>query len=69
MASASRDGGIALWSPITAGRPAAIIETTEVHSLSFSADGQLLAAGCGDDVIRVWEMTTQEIAMTLEGHR
>ena len=36
--------------------------------MSFSPDGKRLAAGGGDQAVKLWEMTIGQEGLTLEGH-
>lgn len=40
-----------------------------VRHLSWSKDGRLLATGCDDDHIYVWDVNTGELKSKLDGHR
>ncbi|KAJ6003139.1 purine and uridine phosphorylase [Penicillium sp. IBT 35674x] len=40
----------------------------EVTSINFSPDGRLLASGCNDHTIELWDPTIGELRQTLEGH-
>ncbi|NJN85349.1 MAG: WD40 repeat domain-containing protein [Leptolyngbyaceae cyanobacterium SL_7_1] len=82
--AASRDGQIAsssdrptpnsvhaitLWNPQTQQiRQTLAGHRGIVRSLSFSADGQILASGSDDTTIRLWDVSTGELIQTLEGH-
>ena len=39
-----------------------------VHSVAFSPDSRLLASGCGDKAVRLWDPATGECRRTLTGH-
>lgn len=38
-----------------------------VSSLSFSTDGQLIASGSLDGVVKVWDVVKEDLKCTLEG--
>jgi WD40 repeat protein len=42
--------------------------STDLASVSFSPDGEFVAAGCGDGTVRVWQAATGEPTATLQGH-
>lgn len=48
-----------------AGKP---IFRNAVRSVAFSPDGKLLAIGCGDGGIRLWNVEKQRIATTIKAH-
>src|SRR5262249_3486185 len=41
--------------------------SASVHALAYSADGKLLALGCGDKLVRVWDIEAQKPKVTLKG--
>src|SRR5688572_16894338 len=42
--------------------------TSSVMSVAFSPDGELLASGCRDKTIRLWDTRSGELQRTLTGH-
>jgi WD40 repeat protein len=58
LASASRDGVVYLWN-VLQGRGHGKIEASAqpLSTVAFSSDGQFLAAGGLDKIIRVYELT------------
>jgi len=40
-----------------------------IMSIAFSPDGHRFAAGCGDDTIRLWDLSTGQELGSLKGHR
>ena len=40
-------------------------QPADIHSLEFSRDGNLIAAGCGDEAVRIWDAKTAESAEEL----
>ncbi|KAG9070370.1 Minichromosome maintenance domain-containing protein 2 [Linnemannia hyalina] len=39
-----------------------------INTLTFSSDGNRIAAGCGDDAVRLWDRSTGAAGPVLEGH-
>jgi len=39
-----------------------------VSSVSFTPDGTILASGCSDGIVRLWNVQTGDLVMKLEGH-
>jgi len=52
--------GVELWD-IGSGAPITFIDPLETRDVAFSHDGRLLATGSKDGVIRVWELTPQQL--------
>jgi WD40 repeat protein len=44
------------------------VYTGGVHSVTFSYDGQRLASGSDDAMVRIWDVKTGALQQTLEGH-
>ena len=63
-------GEIKLWDAATLTPLALRLEgaTRDVFTGALSPDGKLLAAGCRDKKIRVWNIETGELIATLEGY-
>jgi WD40 repeat protein len=40
----------------------------DVFSVTFSPDGKMIAAGCGDGRIELWEVASHKRRATLRGH-
>jgi WD40 repeat protein len=69
LASGGADHQIRLWDGAT-GDCLQMLEGHQgwVHSLAFSADGQMLASGSGDGCIKLWDGRTQDCLATYTGH-
>ena len=72
LASCSKDNTIRVWDPTT-GEPigSPLRGDKEVHCVSFSPDGDMLAAGDGDyqgGNVRLYDVQTGEVKSTLGGH-
>src|SRR4029453_16133503 len=48
--------------------PVILRDTTEVNSLAFSADGELLATAGGDGTVKVWNSRTGAVKKAFTGH-
>jgi WD40 repeat protein len=57
--SAGRDRAILEWD-LASGQPAPLARLPEaIHALAVSPDGQLLAAGCGDATVRLFDLASR----------
>jgi WD40 repeat protein len=81
LASTDNHGEITLWDTAT-GQPRATLPgyrdsafashqllAPAVVSLTFSPDGKLLASGCKDDCVRIWDVQEKKLHTTFTGHR
>jgi len=66
LSNLSTNAEVATWS-----RPPARSkdQSAAIFSLSFSPDGKMLAAGCDDGLILVWEVSTGSLVKTLPDHQ
>src|SRR5262249_43001222 len=58
--------------PARAARPpeegkVVLVESDQVEALTFAPDSRLLAGGCMDGKVRVWDMRDNKLKATLEG--
>jgi WD40 repeat protein/tRNA A-37 threonylcarbamoyl transferase component Bud32 len=53
----------------TGAERARLAHPTNVVSLAWAGDGRLLAAGCDDGNIHVWDMPSQRLQAVLQGHK
>ncbi len=62
--------GVQLWDVATGRKRAGLVwHSAAVHCLCFSPDGVTLAAGCDDNTVRLWNMSTEKESGTpLQGH-
>ncbi|MBD3173981.1 MAG: hypothetical protein GF320_02270 [Armatimonadia bacterium] len=73
VASASTDGSIRIWDPVSGGcldvRWPVTDPPMEIHGIAVSADGRRLAAACKDARVRELDLMTGTLRRTLAGHR
>lgn len=70
IATASRDGSLSLWNPMT-GAQVFILQghTHPVTSVAFQPEGSLLASGDENGTLRLWNVATGELLAVLENHQ
>ena len=69
VASASADGTIGVWDPVTGDVLRTLTEHSDsVRSVAFSSDGDLLASASDDATVKLWNPGTGERVRTLSGH-
>ena len=70
LASASWDGTAGLWD-LAAGQRSATLRAhlLGVNTVAFSPDGQRLAGGTGDGLIKLWNVADHQEVLTLTGDR
>lgn len=61
--------GLTLWDSVTAEKHWQTALEQPVNQLSFSADGQLIAAACGDATVRLWERRNGQPQAVFHGHK
>ena len=70
LASASDDGTVRLWDPVS-GQPAVRLEghTNWVRGVAFSPDGRQLATGSDDGTVRLWDLANGQPTILKAGTR
>lgn len=69
VASGASDGNIALWNMHGGSRAGILYTSTEGNAvLSIDAYGPVLAAGCTDRTVRIFDLPTQRVVRSLTGH-
>ena len=62
------DGTIIMWDVETGAKIDSIAGGVGVNAVALSPDDNILAAGYDDGTVRLWDVATQDIVATLEGH-
>lgn len=69
VASGASDGNVALWNMHGGSRAGILYTSTEGNAvLSIDAYGSVLAAGCTDRTVRIFDLPTQRVVRSLTGH-
>jgi WD40 repeat protein len=68
-AGLDQDLGIRLWNPNTGAPLGFLNDQRKIYTLKFSPDGQWLAVGDGDGVIRLWELATRQFKTLSAGDK
>jgi dipeptidyl aminopeptidase/acylaminoacyl peptidase len=66
--SASERGTLVLWDLLTGRARVWLPQSLGVRSVAFSPDGEKIAAGGWDNLIRIYETRTAKLLTTLKGH-
>ena len=71
LASASLDGSVMLWSLVGEGANlrSTIQHNSRVYAVKFSPNGDTVATGAADRLIRIWDKNTSEENITFIGHQ
>ncbi|XP_066518169.1 telomerase protein component 1-like [Hoplias malabaricus] len=68
FATVSLDSNLKVWSSQKRKQVASLLTPGPLNCVKFDAEGGLLAVGCWDGAVRVWDFNTQEKYKTLSGH-
>ena len=61
LASASDDGTVRIWDPVTGQQRAALTDHTGgVDAVAIAPDGTWLASGGDDGTVRIWDPVTRQ---------
>ncbi|KAF5895478.1 telomerase protein component 1-like, partial [Clarias magur] len=69
FATVSLDFTLKVWSSRTGKQEAALENPCPLNCVTFDPEGSLVAVGCWDGAVRVWDWIKQENCMTLSGHQ
>ncbi|XP_051989952.1 telomerase protein component 1 isoform X1 [Xyrauchen texanus] len=68
FATVSLDLNLKVWSSQKSKEVAILLNPSPLNCVNFDPEGQLLAVGCWDGAVRVWNWLEQKNVMTLSGH-
>ncbi|XP_076828071.1 telomerase protein component 1 isoform X2 [Brachyhypopomus gauderio] len=69
FATVSLDFNLKVWSSQKHKEVACLQNPSPLNCVTFERQGKLLAVGCWDATVRVWDWLRKEIHMTLSGHQ
>ncbi|XP_034166297.2 telomerase protein component 1 isoform X2 [Pangasianodon hypophthalmus] len=65
----SLDFTLKVWSSQKGKQEASLVNPSPLNCVTFDPEGSLVAVGCWDGAVRVWDWIKQENCMTLSGHK
>ncbi|XP_053502261.1 telomerase protein component 1 isoform X2 [Ictalurus furcatus] len=69
FATVSLDFTLKVWSSQKGKEEASLLNPSPLNCVTFDPEGSLVAVGCWDGAVRVWDWIKQENCMTLSGHQ
>ncbi|XP_048050287.1 telomerase protein component 1-like isoform X2 [Megalobrama amblycephala] len=69
FATVSLDLNLKVWSVQKSSEVASLINPSPLNCVNFDLEGHLLAVGCWDGAVRLWNWLEQKNVMTLLGHQ
>ncbi|KAM9469250.1 telomerase protein component 1-like isoform 2-T2 [Clarias gariepinus] len=69
LSTVSLDFTLKVWSSRTGKQEASLENPCPLNCVNFDPEGSLVAVGCWDGAVRVWDWIKQENCMTLSGHQ
>ncbi|MCJ8740420.1 hypothetical protein PDJAM_G00058670 [Pangasius djambal] len=69
FATVSLDFTLKVWSSKKGKQEASLVNPSPLNCVTFDPEGSLVAVGCWDGAVRVWDWIKQENCMTLSGHK
>ncbi|KAI5099210.1 telomerase protein component 1, partial [Silurus meridionalis] len=69
FATVSLDFTLKVWSSKKGMQEASLVNPSPLNCVTFDPEGSLLAVGCWDGAVRMWDWIKQENCMTLSGHQ
>lgn len=68
VVATAHGAGVKLWDPASGELRGKIAEGEQAVTLAFSLDSAILAVGCADGRIKLWDRNAGTLVQTLEGH-